>query len=89
MIPVASTTVPTVVASLLARSREHRKKLVELREALRDWCREIRDTGFLPEGEIHSRSAGSTPGDMARDDSKYPFDRIFAAAGRDIQYIGR
>jgi len=64
----------------LARSGEHRAKLRELREVLRDWCREIRDLGFLPEGEIHSRSAGSTPGDMARDDSKYPFDRIFAAA---------
>jgi len=64
----------------LARSGEHRAKLRELREALRNWCREIRDLGFLPEGEIHSRSAGSTPGDMARDDSKYPFDRIFAAA---------
>ncbi|MHC4430871.1 MAG: sulfatase-like hydrolase/transferase [Planctomycetota bacterium] len=64
----------------LARSREHRAKLIELREALKDWCRDIRDLGFLPEGEIHSRSAGSTPGDMARDDSKYPFDRIFAAA---------
>jgi arylsulfatase A-like enzyme len=64
----------------LARSSEHRAKLRELREVLQDWCREIRDLGFLPEGEIHSRSAGSTPGDMARDDSKYPFDRIFAAA---------
>jgi len=64
----------------LARSREHRAKLSELRKVLQDWCREIRDLGFLPEGEIHSRSAGSTPGDMARDDSKYPFDRIFAAA---------
>ena len=64
----------------LARASEHRAKLVELRKALQDWCRDIRDLGFLPEGEIHSRSAGSTPGDMARDDSKYPFDRIFAAA---------
>ena len=64
----------------LADSREHRAKLRELRKTLQDWCREIRDLGFLPEGEIHSRSAGSTPGDMARDDSKYPFDRIFAAA---------
>jgi uncharacterized sulfatase len=64
----------------LVGSDEHRAKLRELRRVLRDWCREIRDTGFLPEGEIHSRSKGSTPGDMARDDSKYPFDRIFAAA---------
>ena len=64
----------------LADSPGHQAKLRELRKVLQDWCREIRDLGFLPEGEIHSRSKGSTPGDMARDGSKYPFDRIFAAA---------
>jgi len=64
----------------LVGSPEHRAKLDELRKAQRDWCRNIRDLGFLPEGEIHSRSAGSTPYEMARDDTKYPFDKIFAAA---------
>ena len=37
------------------------KKLKELRKALNNWCLEIRDVGFLPEGEIHSRSNGMTP----------------------------
>ena len=64
----------------LASSSEHKAKLKELRGALYAWCKDIGDVGFLPEGEIHSRSTGSTPYDMARDDSKYPFDRIFAAA---------
>jgi len=64
----------------LAASPEHAQKLRELRKAQQDWCRRIRDVGFLPEGEIHSRSAGTTPYEMARDDGKYPFDRIFAAA---------
>ncbi|MCA9178088.1 MAG: sulfatase-like hydrolase/transferase [Planctomycetales bacterium] len=64
----------------LAESPEHREKLNELRDALRQWCLEIRDLGFLPEGEIHSRSAGSTPYEMARDESKYPLHRILEAA---------
>ncbi len=64
----------------LASSPEHRAKLDELRKAQQDWCRSIRDLGFLPEGEIHSRSKGSTAYEMARDDQKYPFERIFAAA---------
>jgi len=64
----------------LADSRTHQAKLQELRKALQDWCHKIRDLGFLPEGEIHSRSQGTAPGDMARDNSRYPFGRIFAAA---------
>ncbi len=41
---------------------------------------ETRDLGFLPEGEIHSRSAGTTPYDMGHDKSKYPLERILATA---------
>jgi uncharacterized sulfatase len=64
----------------LADSADHQAKLKELRKAQQDWCRRIRDLGFLPEGEIHSRSKGSTPREMGRDGSKYPYDKIFAAA---------
>ncbi|MGB0578898.1 MAG: sulfatase-like hydrolase/transferase [Limisphaerales bacterium] len=64
----------------LANSPKHLAKLKELRGALYDWCREIRDVGFLPEGEIHSRSEGTTPFEMARNREKYPFHKIFAAA---------
>ena len=34
----------------------------------------------LPEGELHSRAPGTSPYDLARDDRRYPFARIFAAA---------
>ena len=51
-----------------------------LRQAQREHAAKIRDVGFLPEGEIHSRSQGSTPYDMGHDDQKYPFQRIFDAA---------
>ncbi|WP_417731188.1 sulfatase-like hydrolase/transferase [Rosistilla oblonga] len=64
----------------LADSPDHQQKLGELRDALYQWCHDIRDVGFLPEGEIHSRSEGSTPYEMARDETKYPFEKIFAAA---------
>ncbi|MBT4845022.1 MAG: sulfatase [Planctomycetaceae bacterium] len=56
------------------------KKLKELRKALNNWCLEIRDVGFLPEGEIHSRSVGTTPYEMGHDDKLYPLERIMAAA---------
>jgi uncharacterized sulfatase len=72
---------PDEVVNLID-SPKHQVKLRELRQAQKDWCRRIRDVGFLPEGEIHSRSRGSNPRDMALDETKYPFDRIFAAAER-------
>ena len=64
----------------LARSPEHQAILKKLRQAQRDHAAKIRDVGFLPEGEIHSRSQGSTPYDMARDEKKYPFQRVFEMA---------
>ena len=64
----------------LADSPAHREKLEELRKEQQDWCRRIRDLGFLPEGEIHNRSRGLTPREMGKDDRKYPYDKIFAAA---------
>jgi len=64
----------------LAASPAHAEILERLRQAQREQAQLIRDVGFLPEGEIHSRSQGSTPYDMARDSSKYPYERIVAAA---------
>lgn len=54
--------------------------LATLREAHRAWEAKIRDVGFLPEGEIHSRSHGSSPFDMGRDENQYPFRRVFETA---------
>ncbi len=64
----------------LANSPAHQEVLERMRKAQRDHAAKIRDVGFLPEGEIHSRSQGTTPYDMAQDDAKYPFQRIFDAA---------
>lgn len=64
----------------LAASAEHQGVLKRLRQAQLEQAARIRDLGFLPEGEMHSRSQGSTPYDMARDAKKYPFERIVATA---------
>ena len=51
-----------------------------MRSAQRELALAIRDVGFLPEGEIHERSQGTTPYDMGHDPSKYPLERILTTA---------
>jgi arylsulfatase A-like enzyme len=64
----------------LAADPAHRQTLERMRRAQRDLALRIHDVGFLPEDEIHSRSAGSTPYEMGHDPKKYPLERILAAA---------
>jgi len=64
----------------LASSPSHQAVLKRMRKAQQNLARKIKDVGFLPEGEIHERSKGSTPCEMGHDAGKYPFDRVFAAA---------
>lgn len=64
----------------LAGSPAHQAILDKLRAAQREHLFKIRDVCFLPEGGIHSRSQGSTPYELARDETRYPLKRIVAAA---------
>jgi uncharacterized sulfatase len=64
----------------LAASQDHQEILQRLRKAQRDWELEIRDVGFLPEGEIHGRAAGSTPYEVGHDGQQYPLVQIMTAA---------
>ena len=64
----------------LADSPAHQDILARLRLANREHLLNIRDLGFLPEGEFHERSAGSTPYEMGRSDSKFPIEKIMKAA---------
>ena len=64
----------------LARSGAHHEHLERLRKAQREHALKIRDVGFLPEDEIHSRSKGSTPYEMGHDRAKYPLERILEMA---------
>ncbi len=64
----------------LADSPQHQEVLKRLRRAQQELAKRIRDVGFLPEGEIHARSEGSTPYEMGHDEAKYPMEKIMAAA---------
>lgn len=64
----------------LAGSAAHQNTLQRLRQVQQDWTRDIRDVGFLPEGEIHSRARGSSPYDVGHSPARYPQARIMNAA---------
>ena len=64
----------------LARHLSHKPILRRLRRVQQDWIRQIRDVGFLPEAEIHTRSVDSSPYEMGHDDTQFPFDRIMRMA---------
>lgn len=65
---------PDEVRNLAADPR-HLTMLVQFREALRVWEREIHDVGFLPEWEMHQRAGGGSPYDYAHS-ADYRFDAI-------------
>jgi uncharacterized sulfatase len=64
----------------LADSSAHQETLQQMRKRLWAWMVETRDTGLLPEAEMHIRAAGSTPYEMARDDAKYDPRRVLEVA---------
>ena len=65
----------------LAESPEHAETLAKMRAAQEKLALKIRDAGMIAEGEMHQRSEGTTPFDMAHDDKLYPLERILKAAG--------
>ncbi|HVW36091.1 MAG TPA: sulfatase-like hydrolase/transferase, partial [Pirellulales bacterium] len=64
----------------LAHSPDHQEIKARLKQALDAWLAEIRDVGFMPEGERLARSHGSSPYDFGHDDDQYPFARVWAMA---------
>lgn len=64
----------------LATSAEHRQKVEELSHALRQHLLDVRDVSFLPEMELHTRSEGSTPYDIAYDPRKFALEPILRTA---------
>lgn len=69
----------------LAGSPKYGKILAGLRDVLRRRMLRLRDTGLLPEAEMHIRSEASTPYEIAQDSRKYPQQRILLAA----ELVGR
>jgi len=66
----------------LAAKPEHAETLARMRAAQEGLALKIRDAGMICEGEMHHRSEGTTPYDMAHDDKMYPLARILKAAGQ-------
>ncbi|MHC4725838.1 MAG: sulfatase-like hydrolase/transferase [Planctomycetota bacterium] len=64
----------------LADNPKARKILERMRRVHRSWMVGTHDTGLLSEAEMHIRSEGSTPYEMAQQISKYPQWRILDAA---------
>lgn len=65
----------------LAAQPDHAATLARMRSAQENLALKIRDAGMISEGEMHHRSEGTTPYDMAHDDKLYPLARILKAAG--------
>ncbi len=75
----------------LAADPQQQERLSRMRSSLRQWQREIRDVGFLPEEEIHTRGDGMSPYTLGRSPELYDLDRIQAiaelASSRDSKVI--
>lgn len=72
----------------LAADPAQRERLAAFRAALDGHLRATRDVSFLPEAEQHARAAGVAPYTLARDDARYPLERILAAAQRAAPRVG-
>ena len=68
----------------LASSPEHAGQLARLAGELDRWQLEIRDLGFLPEGQMHDRRGSLTPYEFGRNAKKYPLARIKSAAEKAV-----
>jgi arylsulfatase A-like enzyme len=64
----------------LVESPQHQEILVRFRKTLWSWMIEKRDTGLLPEVQLHSRSQATTPYEMAKLDQTFPVARVLGAA---------
>ncbi len=64
----------------LAGSPDHQGIKLKLRQAQRDLALQIRDVGFMPEGERFARAGEHSLYDFGHDDQQYPFAAVFEAA---------
>jgi N-sulfoglucosamine sulfohydrolase len=63
----------------LAALPEHQETLERMRQDLRDWMLDIRDSGFMPEGMLQEISQSGTVYEFAQSD-KYDLERIMDIA---------
>ncbi|MFP6855363.1 MAG: sulfatase, partial [Opitutales bacterium] len=63
----------------LASDRKYAKQLNRMRGIQKQWTREVRDLGFLPEELIRDLSQGSTPYEAVREEKTFPSDDLVDA----------
>ncbi len=63
----------------LADDPRHRATLERMRAATAKWVRDIRDPGFMPEGQMIERSEGTTSFELVRK-AGFPLERIIETA---------
>ena len=68
----------------LASSAKHAAQLARLAGELDRWQMEIRDLGFLPEGQMHDRRGELSPYEFGLNAKNYPLVRIKAAAEKAV-----
>ena len=64
----------------LAGDPKYEAVVERMRRELRSWMERTHDLGLLGEYEMHRRSAGSTPYELAHDPKKHPQRKLMAAA---------
>jgi len=64
----------------LAGDPKHQDALRRMRAECRDWMKRTGDLGLLPEYELHTRAAGSTPWEIRMDAGKNPVAALLTAA---------
>ncbi|QDU76249.1 Arylsulfatase [Bremerella volcania] len=64
----------------LAGDPKYAEQHLQLKNALHSWQSVIRDVGFLPEDEIHSRGDGLSPYEIGHQKPAYPMNQIMGAA---------
>ncbi len=69
----------------LAADPAHAETLGRLQAEMDRWLLEIRDLGFLPEGQMHARRGELSPREFGRDRERYPLREIKAAADAALQ----
>jgi hypothetical protein len=62
----------------LASDPMYQDKLLQLRQAHRDWVRRTYDSGLIHEIDMHAQAAGSTIYEMLEDPALFPIDTILA-----------
>jgi uncharacterized sulfatase len=64
----------------LAADPAHAKTLARMRTLHKDWMKQTRDLGLLPEAEVEARSRGRTRFELGQDPKSFPQDRLIELA---------